>query len=83
MLRQADEIANEESPFSVADAICAAGWNEQTLVDAAGICAVANFFNRFVDGVGINVSSEHARRTGATLLPTAGFGGTADQLIHG
>lgn len=63
-----------------AEAIYAAGWDERALVDAASICAIANFFNRIVDGVGIDVTPEQARRTGATLLPTIGYGGIADEI---
>lgn len=63
-----------------ADAILEAGWDEQALVDVVSICAVQNFFNRFVDGVGIDVDSETARRTGAELLPTIGYAGLAERL---
>lgn len=63
-----------------AKAVYDAGWNEQALVDAASICALANYFNRFVDGLGVDVSPEHARQTGAALLPTIGYGGLAAEL---
>lgn len=63
-----------------ATAIYAAGWNEQAFVDAVSICAIASYYNRFVDGVGVDVSSEHARRTGASLLPTIGYAGLAEEL---
>jgi len=63
-----------------ADAIFAAGWDEQAFVDAVSICAALNYFNRFVDGIGVDVDSETARQTGAGLLPTIGYAGLADQL---
>ena len=63
-----------------ARAIYDAGWNEQAFVDAASICAIANYYNRFVDGVGVDVSNEDARQAGATLLPTIGYAGLADEL---
>jgi uncharacterized peroxidase-related enzyme len=63
-----------------AEAIYEAGWDEQAFVDVVSICVIANCFNRFVDGIGVDVSSEHARQTGATLLPTIGYGGLADEL---
>lgn len=66
-----------------ADALYAAGWDEQALVDAASVCALANFFNRIVDGIGIDVTGEQARQTGAALLPTIGYGGLADRLESG
>ncbi len=63
-----------------ADAIYDAGWDEQAFFDTVSVCAMANCFNRFVDGVGVDVSSEQARNTGATLLPKMGYGGLADEL---
>ena len=63
-----------------ADAIFAAGWDEQAFVDAVSICAALNYFNRFVDGIGVDVDSETARQTGAELLPTIGYAGLADRL---
>lgn len=57
-----------------------AGWDEQALVDAVSVCAIANYFNRFVDGVGVDVTSEQARQSGASVLPTLGYAGLADAL---
>lgn len=36
-----------------ADAVYAAGWNEQALFDAISVCALFNFMNRIVEGCGI------------------------------
>lgn len=66
-----------------AQAIFDAGWDDQALVDAASISACASFFNRFVDGVGVDVSAEVARDTGATVLPTIGYAGLARALEKG
>ena len=66
-----------------AEAIYGAGWDDQALVDAASICAIANYYNRFVDGVGIDVSSAVARETGGAILPTIGYAGLADTLEKG
>ncbi len=63
-----------------ADAILDAGWDEQALVDVVSICAVHNFFNRFVDGVGVDVDTATARRSGEEVLPTIGYAGLADRL---
>lgn len=37
-----------------ADAVFAAGWNERALYDAIQVCALFNFMNRFVEGLGID-----------------------------
>jgi uncharacterized peroxidase-related enzyme len=39
-----------------ADAVYAAGWNETALYHAVSICALFNFFNRLVDGVGLDAA---------------------------
>jgi uncharacterized peroxidase-related enzyme len=36
-----------------AEAVYAAGWNEQALFDAISVCALFNFMNRIVEGSGI------------------------------
>jgi len=47
-----------ESPAKMtqsdADAVFAAGWDERALYDAIQVCALFNFMNRFVEGLGID-----------------------------
>ena len=35
------------------DAAKAAGWSERALCDAVTVCAIFNFFNRWIDGTGV------------------------------
>lgn len=35
------------------DAAKAAGWSDQALFDAATVCAMFNFFNRWIDATGV------------------------------
>jgi alkylhydroperoxidase family enzyme len=35
------------------DAARAAGWSDRALFDAATVCAIFNFFNRWIDAAGI------------------------------
>jgi alkylhydroperoxidase family enzyme len=35
------------------DAAKAAGWSDAALFDAATVCAIFNFFNRWIDGAGV------------------------------
>lgn len=53
-----------------ADLVLAAGWDEQALHDAVSVCALFNFMNRLVDGLGL--------KTGAGYYKTAG-----DRLFSG
>lgn len=39
-----------------ADAVYAAGWDEQALFDAVSVCALFNFMNRIVEGSGIKTN---------------------------
>ena len=35
------------------DAARAAGWSESAIYDAASVCAIFNFFNRWIDATGV------------------------------
>jgi uncharacterized peroxidase-related enzyme len=51
-----------ESPSSIrpahAEAVFAAGWDEDALYDAVSVCALFNFMNRLVEGTGVVTSPE-------------------------
>jgi uncharacterized peroxidase-related enzyme len=58
-----------------ADAVYAAGWDEQALHDAVLVCALFNFMNRMVDGLGVRaadgyfpVSADRLHRRGYAAL---------------
>jgi uncharacterized peroxidase-related enzyme len=42
-----------------ADAVYAAGWDEQALHDAVSVCALFNFMNRIVEGFGIKADGTY------------------------
>jgi alkylhydroperoxidase family enzyme len=44
-----------------ADALRAAGWTDEAIYDAVSVCALFNFYNRWIDG------------TGVSDLPAAGY----------
>ena len=43
------------------DAIFAAGWNDRALHDGVAICALFNLLNRFVNGLGVQVTERYTR----------------------
>jgi uncharacterized peroxidase-related enzyme len=52
-------------------AVYDAGWSEQALHDAVSVCALFNFMNRFVSGLGVETENqEHDRSTDAYLSET-------------
>ncbi|GAA4545688.1 carboxymuconolactone decarboxylase family protein [Amycolatopsis samaneae] len=42
-----------------ADAVLAAGWDEKALYDAVSVCALFNFMNRLVEGLGITADQPY------------------------
>ena len=62
-----------------ADAVFEAGWSEQAFVDMVCVCATQNCLNRFVDGHGVDASTEEAREAGNDL-PTIGYLGIMEYL---
>ncbi len=35
------------------DAVRAAGWSDEAIYDAVSVCALFNFYNRWIDGTGV------------------------------
>ncbi len=57
-----------------ADAVRAAGWSNDALHDAIAVCALHNFFNRWVDGTGVDAADDVLRARGG-MLAERGYGG--------
>jgi uncharacterized peroxidase-related enzyme len=62
-----------------ADAVFAAGWDEQALVHAMLVCALFNFMNRMVDGLGISAPASYFA-TSAARLHRIGYAGLSAML---
>ncbi|MBQ0719391.1 MAG: peroxidase [Gammaproteobacteria bacterium] len=82
VLKYIKKLTANPSRMTAADAqaIYAAGWDEQAFFDVVSICGLHNLLNRVVDGCGIDVSQEEAKTTAAELIPALGYGGWADTL---
>jgi uncharacterized peroxidase-related enzyme len=65
-----------------AEAVFAAGWDEQALHDAVLVCALFNFMNRMVDGLGISADDSYKKLSGERLK-ISGYGGLAKMLPEG
>lgn len=59
-----------------AAAVFAAGWDERALHDAVSVCAMFNFMNRLVEGLGITAGPDYFREA-ARRLSTRGYQATA------
>ncbi|WP_290056326.1 carboxymuconolactone decarboxylase family protein [Amycolatopsis solani] len=62
-----------------AEAVFAAGWDERALHDAVLVCALFNFMNRMVDGLGIQADDAYKKLSGERLKHS-GYGGLAQLL---
>ena len=52
---------------SDARAVLTAGWTERALHDAVSVCALFNFMNRFVSGLGITADDDYSDTSGVRL----------------
>ncbi|MDS0136218.1 MULTISPECIES: carboxymuconolactone decarboxylase family protein [unclassified Amycolatopsis] len=62
-----------------AEAVFAAGWDERALHDAVLVCALFNFMNRMVEGLGIRADEAYTTTSGERLK-NAGYAGLAELL---
>lgn len=61
-------------------AVYAAGWDERALHDAVSVCALFNFMNRLVEGLGITATPDYYQTSSARLAGKAGYAGLHDLL---
>jgi uncharacterized peroxidase-related enzyme len=64
---------------SDAEAVLAAGWQEQALHDAVAVCGLFNLMNRLVEGLGIIAGEAYFQAAGRRLADN-GYTGLADLL---
>ncbi|WP_370943920.1 carboxymuconolactone decarboxylase family protein [Amycolatopsis sp. cg5] len=64
---------------SDAEAVFAAGWDDQALHDAVLVCALFNFMNRMVEGLGIEAGPGYSVTSGQRLHDV-GYAGLAEHL---
>jgi alkylhydroperoxidase family enzyme len=51
----------------------AMGWTDEELYFAITVCALFNFYNRWIDAAGVQALSEEAHRTGAKASAKNGY----------
>lgn len=81
ILRYTRKLTESPSRMTQADAdeVFAAGWDEQALHDAVSVCALFNFFNRYVEGLGLPGEEEVVRPRGK-LLAEIGYAGVIEKM---
>ena len=69
---------NESSPEITADdmePVHAAGWSDEAIYFAITVCALFNFYNRWIDATGVHAMSDEAHRQGAKRMAAQGYAG--------
>lgn len=75
LLRFVDKV-NHQSPEiepSHIEALHAAGWDDDSIFYAITVCALFNFYNRWVDASGVHAMSDEAHRQNAKRSAAAGY----------
>ena len=75
LLRFVDKV-NRESPTITAEdmkPLYAAGWNDEAIYFAVTVCALFNFYNRWIDATGVHALSEEAHREGGKRTAKHGY----------
>lgn len=75
LFRLIDKV-NDDSPAMTArdlDAARAAGWTDEELFFAITVCALFNFYNRWIDAAGVHAMSDQAHREGGKRMATQGY----------
>ena len=55
------------------DAARAAGWTDEALYFAVTVCALFNFYNRWIDASGVHAMSDEAHRLGGARTARHGY----------
>ena len=75
LFRFLDKV-NHDSPRMTAadlDVVRAAGWTDEALYFAITVCALFNFYNRWIDATGVHALSDEAHRQGGKRSAQFGY----------
>jgi alkylhydroperoxidase family enzyme len=70
---------NHDSPRITADdldALRAQQWTDEEIYFAITVCALFNFYNRWIDATGVHAMSDAAHRDGGKRMATQGYART-------
>jgi alkylhydroperoxidase family enzyme len=55
------------------DHLHTAGWTDEAIYDAVTVCALFNFYNRWIDATGVHAMSPHDHAMSGKRLATRGY----------
>ena len=75
LFRFIDKVNHQSPAITPADldAARAAGWTDEALYFAITVCALFNFYNRWIDATGVHAMSDEAHREGAKRMAAQGY----------
>jgi alkylhydroperoxidase family enzyme len=75
LFRFIDKVNHDSPRIEPADldAARAAGWTDEELYFAITVCALFNFYNRWIDATGVHAMSEEAHRAGGKRMATGSY----------
>jgi alkylhydroperoxidase family enzyme len=75
LFRLMDKVNHESPQMTPADleATRAAGWSDEELYFAITVCALFNFYNRWIDATGVHALSDEAHRLGGKRSAAGGY----------
>ena len=71
-LEKMNQASNELVRTDV-EAVLAAGWSEEAVYDALTVCALFNFYNKWVDAAGVSDLPAAAYAASGQRLASAGY----------
>ena len=75
LLRFVDKVNHHSPAITPADMepLYAVGWDDEAIWYAITVCALFNFYNRWIDASGVHALSEEAHRMGGKRSATTGY----------
>jgi alkylhydroperoxidase family enzyme len=75
LLRFVDKVNHHSPEITAADMqpLYAAGWTDEAIYYAITVCALFNFYNRWIDASGVPPLSDEAHRQGGHRSANAGY----------
>ena len=75
LFRFVDKVNHDSPSMAEADVerVRAAGWTDEALYFAITVCALFNFYNRWIDATGVHALSDEAHRQGGKRSAQTGY----------
>ena len=75
LFRFVDKVNHDSPQIAPADldGVRASGWTDEAIYFAITVCALFNFYNRWIDASGVHAMSEEAHREGGKRSAIHGY----------